>query len=97
MAVNWRNVRDLGMVPDTLIAKREGVSRERVRQIRVKYGIAPYHERDTRPKGTPWKDVMSLGFLTDKEIAERKGVTREAVTMARGRLSVDSTRKKGGD
>jgi hypothetical protein len=45
--VDWDSVPDLGQVPDTWIAERLRVSRERVRQVRKERGI-PRRGKDVR-------------------------------------------------
>lgn len=34
----------LGIIPDVKLAKEAGVSRERIRQLRIKYGIPKYNK-----------------------------------------------------
>lgn len=85
MATDWSSVRsELGTVPDTVIARRFGVSRERVRQIRHRFRIAAYqnHNRD-------WTKIDPLlGKEFDEQLASRFGIPLERVSVRRRTLGI---------
>lgn len=74
----------LGKVPDIEIAERFGISRERVRQYRKKYGIPKY---EPEPKFTP-ELINCLGKMSDKEVAEQFNLSASVVTYHRNKLGI---------
>jgi len=78
--IDWE-IQPLGEMPDSEIARQLGVSRERVRQIRSRMGIAPYAEPEP-----PW--VVELGKRQDSEIGRRHGVSPVTVGRWRNQLGI---------
>ena len=76
----------LGTVPDGEIGKELGVTRERVRQVRARFGVRSY--TDTQrilPPGCAEK----LGTMTDTKLAAEYGVRTKVVRDARIAASID--------
>ena len=79
-------VAKLGKVSDAELGREYGLSRERIRQIRSKYGIASH---DTTPD---WASVEArLGVDTDESIAKTLGVTAQVVRRRRKDLGIPKT------
>ena len=78
MAVNW-NKQPLGKVRDSDLARRLGVSRERVRQMRAKRGIP----RVPRASELIDWDAQPLGEMSDGDIGRSVGVSGHVVRTER--------------
>ena len=90
--VDWDAVHDYGDVPDTVIARRLGVTPCSVRRQRVKRGYPSVGAGNGRRAGeVNWSEVLDLGISTDTEIAKRLGIPRGHVQSARCRLSIAAT------
>ncbi len=78
---------DLGRFSDAEIAKKYGIEKHTIRQIRVQKGIDPNTWYRKRIK---WDDKMIalLGTDTDNAIAERLGVSHSAVRDKRMKLRI---------
>lgn len=87
---------DLGYLPDAVIARREGISRERVRQLRARAGIRSYRSlRRAFPEIPPLGldgEIGNLGKESDKSIAKRRGVPTQRVRTWRCALSIPAFR-----
>lgn len=83
--VRWADVRDLGKVPDGVIAQRLGIHPRTVAVERTRRGIG------RPPRGIDWSAVPELGKLPDALVAIRLSkrlgyhVTRVCVSAARWR------------
>jgi transcriptional regulator with XRE-family HTH domain len=79
-------VAKLGTVSDAELGRQYGVTRERIRQIRSRHGIAKYEEK------TDWASVESrLGVDTDESIARTLGVSAQMVRQRRKDLGLKKT------
>lgn len=73
----------LGTAPDPTLAKRWGVSRERIRQVRACLGVPAY-----KPK-VDWAKVdLLLGTAPDTAIAEAYGLGQGTLSSRRKRLDI---------
>lgn len=84
MGSKWDD-QPLGTVPDAVIARTTGVSRERVRQVRSARGIPRYQKISDRI----W-DKVGLGTRPDHTIASELGVGGTAVRLMRIRKNIPS-------
>ena len=90
---DWQKVvYRLGRVPDTVIADEMQVSKEAVRQQRVRRGIPRY---TAAPEIT--QEVRAcLGTASDADVAEKFGLTKTAVQMARRNAGIPAFRDTTG-
>lgn len=84
--INWDG-QPLGKVRDSDIAQALGVSRERVRQVRVKKGIPKFKPQDFLGR-EDWDDL--LGNIDDKNIAKQFNISVKRVANRRGKFKIKS-------
>jgi hypothetical protein len=85
--IDWED-HPLGDIPDAELARRLGVTRQRVQKAREARGIQP--TKSTRKyiqKGIKWDDEP-LGEVPDRQLATRHGVSITVVIMARHRRGI---------
>jgi len=80
MGIDW-DEQPLGVVPDTEIANRFGISTTPVRNARYERGIAAASHR-WESKSIDW-DSQPLGEVSDREIARTLGVAQATARRAR--------------
>lgn len=82
--IDWNAVKDLGMVPDRVIAEKLGCREISVYYARKRLGIAPFPSKTSKKSyKIQWDWVSDLGKCTDEDLARRLGCTRAAVIHAR--------------
>lgn len=74
----WQEL-PLGQMPDAKLAAKLGVTKQRVQQMRKKYGIPPFRQRFTKE----FWESQPLGQIPDAELAGQLGCGVETVTKAR--------------
>lgn len=82
--IDWNAVKDLGMIPDRLIAEKLGCREISVYYARKRLGIAPFPSKASKKSyKIKWDLISDLGKCTDEDLARRLGCTRAAVIHAR--------------
>ena len=76
----------LGTMSDAKVAVMFGITRERVRQYRVKFGVPKYKS----PRNRDWteEELSWLGKLTDEEVADLIGIPKSVVRAKRYELGI---------
>jgi len=77
----------LGQVPDSAVASKYGISRQRVQQIRVRLGVPSYSEQEGIGRPLTDDEVSLLGTMPDNELG---------MVLNTGRHRVSCERKKRG-
>ncbi len=97
MTIRWDSqaLADLGKVPDTVIARRLGVSHRSVSRHRQKLGIASFDRHNTtlldiQQRGTHDWGRQPLGQMSDNTLAAKLGVSRQRIHVVRKRLGIPS-------
>lgn len=85
LGIDWSSIDDLGVTPDTVIAKRLGCTPAAVRQARVKRGIPT---QNAVPTVVDWDNEPDLGVVSDSVLAARHGLSFNSVRSARLRRKI---------
>jgi hypothetical protein len=88
VAVNWEKEQaNFGRQTDAEIARRLGVSRERVRQKRLQVGIAAPCKKLRKRQWTS-EEIALLGTMPDADVSARVGVSANHVAKQRRELGI---------
>jgi DNA-binding CsgD family transcriptional regulator len=83
---------ELGTAPDAEIARKAGLSRKTIRNLRVRQGVAAFSPDHA---WLPPEVCRMLGHVSDQKIAEATGIGIRRVTRRRRQLGIDHPRREG--
>ncbi len=91
--IDW-DAQPLGEMTDAELGRRVGVTRERVRQIRDRKGVAPYAETKAKEIEEQLQNLGLVGTIADAKIANFADLPLHSVQAFRKRHRIEAAHSK---